>query len=121
MLEFIHGKDIEAVINETNGFLPEHQVMSWAIELCDVLEYLHNHKPDPIIFRDMKPSNVMINSSGDVMLIDFGIAKVFQSGIRGTMIPNPMRSMKTVRKMTRTEGLLIGTVREGTRHSKAGW
>ncbi len=86
VLEFIHGKDMEAVINETNGFLPEHQVITWAIELCDVLEYLHNHKPDPIIFRDMKPSNVMINSSGDVMLVDFGIAKVFQSGIKGTMI-----------------------------------
>jgi serine/threonine protein kinase len=86
VLEFIHGKDMEAIINETNGFLPEYQVLSWAIELCDVLEYLHSHKPDPIIFRDMKPSNVMINSSGDVMLIDFGIAKVFQSGIKGTMI-----------------------------------
>ena len=86
MLEFIHGKDMEAIINETNGFLPEYQVLTWAIELCDVLEYLHGHKPDPIIFRDMKPSNVMINSNGDVMLIDFGIAKVFQSGIKGTMI-----------------------------------
>jgi serine/threonine protein kinase len=86
VLEFIHGKDMEAIINETNGFLPEYQVLTWAIELCDVLEYLHGHKPDPIIFRDMKPSNVMINSNGDVMLIDFGIAKVFQSGIKGTMI-----------------------------------
>ena len=86
VLEFIHGKDMEAIINETNGFLPEYQVMTWAIELCDVLDYLHGHKPDPIIFRDMKPSNVMINSNGDVILIDFGIAKVFQSGIKGTMI-----------------------------------
>ncbi len=86
VLEFIHGKDMEAIINDTNGFLPEHQVISWAIELCDVLEYLHGHKPDPIIFRDMKPSNVMVNSNGDVMLIDFGIAKVFQTGIKGTMI-----------------------------------
>ena len=86
VLEFIHGKDMETIINETNGFLPEPQVLTWAIELCDVLEYLHSHKPDPIIFRDMKPSNVMINSSGDIMLVDFGIAKVFQSGIKGTMI-----------------------------------
>ena len=86
VLEFIHGKDMEAIINETNGFLPEHQVLTWAIELCDVLDYLHGHKPDPIIFRDMKPSNVMINSNGDVILVDFGIAKVFQSGIKGTMI-----------------------------------
>ena len=86
VLEFIHGKDLEAIITETTSFLPEHQVLSWAIELCDVLDYLHKHKPDPIIFRDMKPSNVMINHSGDVILVDFGIAKTFQSGIKGTMI-----------------------------------
>src|SRR3990172_996817 len=86
VLEFIHGKDVEAIINETSGFLPEPQVLSWAIDLCDVLDYLHRHKPDPIIFRDMKPSNVMINHNGSVMLVDFGIAKTFQSGIKGTMI-----------------------------------
>lgn len=86
VLEFIHGKDMEAIINDANGFLPEDQVLSWAVELCDVLDYLHKHKPDPIIFRDMKPSNVMINHNGDVMLVDFGIAKTFQTGIKGTMI-----------------------------------
>ncbi len=86
VLEFIHGKDLETVINDANGFLPEDQVIGWAVQLCDVLEYLHGHKPDPIIFRDMKPSNVMINHNGDVILVDFGIAKTFQSGQKGTMI-----------------------------------
>lgn len=86
ILEFVHGKDLEAVITDTNGFLPEDQVISWSIQLCDVLSYLHGHKPDPIIFRDMKPSNVMINHNGDVILVDFGIAKTFQSGQKGTMI-----------------------------------
>ncbi len=86
VLEFIHGKDLEAIINDTNGFLPEDQVLTWAIQLCDVLAFLHNHKPDPIIFRDMKPSNIMINSNGDVVLVDFGIAKTFQVGQKGTMI-----------------------------------
>ncbi len=86
VLEFIHGKDLEAIINDTNGFLPEDQVLTWAIQLCDVLAFLHNHKPDPIIFRDMKPSNVMVNSNGDVVLVDFGIAKTFQVGQKGTMI-----------------------------------
>jgi len=86
VLEFINGKDLEAIIEETDGFLPEEQVLLWAIELCDVLSFLHNHKPDPIIFRDMKPSNVMINQSQHIMLVDFGIAKPFQSGQRGTMI-----------------------------------
>jgi serine/threonine protein kinase len=86
VLEFIHGKDLETVISDANGFLPEDQVISWGIQLCDVLTYLHAHKPDPIVFRDMKPSNVMINHNGDVILVDFGIAKTFQSGIKGTMI-----------------------------------
>jgi len=86
VLEFIHGKDLETVIADANGFLPEDQVISWAIQLCDVVSYLHAHKPDPVIFRDMKPSNVMINHNGDVVLVDFGIAKTFQSGQKGTMI-----------------------------------
>ncbi|HEY5157697.1 MAG TPA: serine/threonine-protein kinase [Anaerolineales bacterium] len=84
--EFIHGKDMEAMINETAGFLTEERVLAWAIELCDVLSYLHTHKPDPIIFRDMKPSNVMVNSTDHVVLVDFGIAKPFQVGQKGTMI-----------------------------------
>ncbi|HAV78243.1 MAG TPA: protein kinase [Anaerolineae bacterium] len=86
VLEFIHGKDLEAVISDASGFLLEEQVLTWAVALCDVLDYLHKHKPDPIIFRDMKPSNIMINSSGELMLVDFGIAKAFQTGIKGTMI-----------------------------------
>jgi len=86
VLEFVNGKDLEAIIAEQQGFLPEEQVLRWAIELCDVLNYLHSHKPEPIIFRDMKPSNVMINTSGNIVLVDFGIAKPFQSGQKGTMI-----------------------------------
>ena len=85
-LEFINGKDLEAIINETPGFLSEERVLVWAIELCDVLSYLHSHKPDPIIFRDMKPSNVMVNLQDHIVLIDFGIAKPFLVGQKGTMI-----------------------------------
>lgn len=86
VLEYIHGKDLEAILSETPGLLPEDQVIAWAIEICDVLEYLHGHKPEPIIFRDLKPSNIMINHQGHVILVDFGIAKTFQIGQKGTMI-----------------------------------
>jgi outer membrane protein assembly factor BamB/tRNA A-37 threonylcarbamoyl transferase component Bud32 len=86
VLEFIHGKDLEAIINETSGFLAEERVLGWGIELCDVLSFLHAHKPDPIIFRDMKPSNIMVNPSDHIILVDFGIAKPFQVGQKGTMI-----------------------------------
>jgi outer membrane protein assembly factor BamB/tRNA A-37 threonylcarbamoyl transferase component Bud32 len=86
ILEFIQGKDLENILNESSGFLPVDQVLQWAIELCDVLDYLHNHQPGPIIFRDMKPSNAMINQHNHVVLVDFGIAKTFQIGEKGTMI-----------------------------------
>ena len=86
VLEFINGKDLEAIITQSDGFISEEQAISWGIELCDVLSYLHNHKPEPIIFRDIKPSNVMINQDNHIILVDFGIAKAFQSGQKGTMI-----------------------------------
>jgi len=86
VLEYINGRDLEVVLSSTQQFIPEDQVISWAIELCDVLEFLHNHKPEPIIFRDIKPSNIMINQDGRVVLVDFGIAKVFRMGHKGTMI-----------------------------------
>ncbi len=84
--EFVAGKDMDVILSETEGMIAVEQVVTWAIEICDVLEYLHNHRPEPIIFRDMKPSNVMVNNQGHVVLVDFGIAKMFRSGQKGTMI-----------------------------------
>ena len=86
VMEFIDGQDLEEVVGEVEDFLTEEKVVSWAIEICDVLEYLHHHKPNPIIFRDIKPSNVMIDQHNHVRLIDFGIARHFQPGEKGTMI-----------------------------------
>jgi outer membrane protein assembly factor BamB/tRNA A-37 threonylcarbamoyl transferase component Bud32 len=86
IIEFIDGKDLETILLESQDFLSETQVLNWAIELCDVISYLHNYKPEPIIFRDIKPSNIMINTHGHVLLVDFGIAKTFQPGQKGTMI-----------------------------------
>lgn len=86
VMEFIQGRDLETLLNSTDKFLPIEQILSWAIELCDVLSYLHNHEPEPVVFRDMKPANVMIDHHKRVRLIDFGIAKTFQLGQPGTMI-----------------------------------
>jgi outer membrane protein assembly factor BamB/tRNA A-37 threonylcarbamoyl transferase component Bud32 len=86
VIEYVSGKDLEAVLKGRTDFIPEDQVIAWGIELCDVLDFLHNHKPEPIIFRDMKPSNIMINVQNRVVLVDFGIAKVFTTNQKGTMI-----------------------------------
>lgn len=86
VLEFIQGHDLEAVLAETQAFLPEEKVRDWALQICEVLDYLHNHQPQPIIFRDMKPSNIMLDQHGRIRLVDFGIAKLFESDQKGTMI-----------------------------------
>lgn len=84
--EYIEGKDLEAHLNEATEMLNEELVTEWAIQLCDVLSYLHNHQPEPIVFRDMKPSNVMLDNHSHIRLIDFGIARGFTAGQKGTMI-----------------------------------
>lgn len=86
ILEHVSGKDLEALITDTQGFIAEDRLIGWAVELCDVLSFLHNHQPEPLIFRDMKPSNIMVTPQDHVVLVDFGIAKPFQAGQRGTMI-----------------------------------
>ncbi len=81
VMEFIEGKTLEEVLEDAHGPLDETLVMGWALQLCDVLHYLHG-RPQPIIFRDMKPSNVMVTKEpGDnrLKLIDFGIARVFKA------------------------------------------
>ncbi len=85
VMEYVNGSDLELLISKTKE-LPNDKIIEWAIDLCDVLDYLHSQKPDPIVFRDMKPSNVMVDSLGKVRLIDFGIAKTFVSGVKHTMI-----------------------------------
>ncbi len=86
IIEYIEGTDLESLLSEIDLPLPQEKVVNWAIQICDVLSYLHSHQPNPIIFRDMKPSNIMLRNDRRVMLIDFGIAKVFHTGKRGTMI-----------------------------------
>lgn len=85
VLEFIQGKTLDRVIRETPGFFPEKQVLQWGIELCDVLHYLHT-RPQPIIFRDLKPANIMVQPDNHLVLIDFGIARLFDPQTRGTVI-----------------------------------
>jgi eukaryotic-like serine/threonine-protein kinase len=85
VMEYINGKNLEVILQQVEEPLPLNMTLDWAIELCDVLHYLHTRTP-PIIFRDMKPANIMIDSQSRLRLIDFGIARVFEHGEKMTMI-----------------------------------
>src|SRR3974390_3322346 len=78
VMEYIEGKTLEQVLDDAHGSLDEALVMGWALQLCSVLQYLHHRQP-PIIFRDMKPSNVMVTGDNQLKLIDFGIARIFKT------------------------------------------
>ncbi len=86
VLEFIEGENLEDLLEANPQPFTQEEVVEWALQICDVLAYLHSHKP-PVIFRDIKPGNLMMrHHDGRIMVIDFGIAKVFDHGARGTMI-----------------------------------
>ncbi|MFR6171099.1 MAG: serine/threonine protein kinase [Blautia sp.] len=76
VMDYIEGRHLESVLKEY-GAQNQEDVIEWAKQLCDVLAYLHSRKP-PIIYRDMKPSNIMLKPDGKVMLIDFGTAREFK-------------------------------------------
>jgi serine/threonine-protein kinase len=80
VMEFIEGQTLQKMLKERSEPFPEEQVLNWADQLCDVLSYLHSQKPK-IIYRDIKPANVMVLAGSDqVKLIDFGIARFHKLG-----------------------------------------
>ena len=85
VMEYVEGRNLEEELAARGEPLPEGLVIDIARQLCDVLAYLHGLVP-PIIYRDMKPSNVMLNPNGRVVLVDFGIARLFKAARKGTMI-----------------------------------
>jgi serine/threonine protein kinase len=87
VMEFVDGKTLAEVLEQEGQprGLPEARVRSWAAQMCSVLAYLHGQNP-PVIFRDLKPSNIMVTSDDKVKLIDFGIARSFQGGRQATVI-----------------------------------
>ncbi|NLI63652.1 MAG: protein kinase [Bacteroidales bacterium] len=76
VMDYVEGKPLSYLLNEY-GAQPQENVVDWAKQLCDVLQYLHTRTP-PIIYRDMKPANIMLKPDGNVTLIDFGIAREYK-------------------------------------------
>jgi serine/threonine-protein kinase len=81
VMKYISGGDLAARLRAApGGKIDEKTVTDWALQICDVLEYLHLH-PEAIVYRDLKPSNIMIDGkTGRIMLVDFGIARSVGQG-----------------------------------------
>lgn len=77
VMDYVEGRSLQSVL-KSSGAQPQELVVEWGKQLCDVLGYLHTRQP-AIIYRDMKPANVMLKPDGNVMLIDFGTAREFKN------------------------------------------
>ncbi|HKP14061.1 MAG TPA: serine/threonine-protein kinase, partial [Blastocatellia bacterium] len=83
VMRWIGGGDLAEQMRVRGGIVDEATVAKWAIQICDVLHYIHSQKP-PIIYRDLKPANLMLDDkSGRVMLVDFGIARIVRPTEKG--------------------------------------
>lgn len=79
VMEYVPGETLREVLRQAGGQLPVDQALDYIRQICEVLRYLHT-QPVPVIFRDLKPANIMITPLGELKLIDFGIARLFSPG-----------------------------------------
>jgi len=78
VMDFVPGRDLKDLMDEKRRqgkTLPEKQVLTWAAQLCDALDYLHSQNP-PVLHRDIKPANIKLTPSGTIKLVDFGLVKL---------------------------------------------
>src|SRR6185503_8901475 len=78
VMQFIGGVDLARIISQQPGPLPREQVIAWADQLLDALIYLHSHDRQ-VIHRDIKPHNLKLTSTGQIALLDFGLARAKSS------------------------------------------
>ena len=77
VMEIVPGENMEKHIEKRKLPLAEDEILELSLKICDILEYLHTKDP-PVVFRDLKPSNIMMDDMGKIYFIDFGIARVFE-------------------------------------------
>ncbi|MCD4786185.1 MAG: tetratricopeptide repeat protein [Candidatus Eremiobacteraeota bacterium] len=89
VMEYIEGDDLETLLSrQPDGRFNWDRVTSWLRQILDMLGYIHNMTP-PLIYRDMKPSNMLLGDDEQIYLVDFGIARVFAPRKKGTLIGTP--------------------------------
>jgi len=76
VMEYVEGENLQHKLMDQGHPFTEFEVKEWAAKVCEVLDHLHSHRP-PVIYRDLKPSNIMVDTAGDIKLVDFGIARPY--------------------------------------------
>jgi len=77
VMDYVEGRTLEKIIMSAPGPVPEDRAIKWTIELAKILDYLHNSFHTPVVYRDLKPSNIIITPEGSAKLVDFGIARYY--------------------------------------------
>lgn len=84
VMVYVEGEDLQQLLDKRQEPLPEALVLPWIRQVCDALSYLHKQQP-PVIHRDIKPANIKITPQGQAVLVDFGIAKVYDPKLKTTV------------------------------------
>ncbi|WP_068608996.1 serine/threonine protein kinase [Paenibacillus swuensis] len=87
VMEYVEGETLQAHFERLNKKLPHPAINQWILQLCDVFQYLHEQPVHPYVYRDLKPSNVMIDQRKGIRLIDFGIARTYKAGQQQDTVP----------------------------------
>ncbi len=77
VMDYVEGQDLTEMLLQRQTPVPEGQAVTWMFQICQAVAHLHSQRPNPIIHRDIKPSNVKITPTGQAVLVDFGIAKIY--------------------------------------------
>jgi eukaryotic-like serine/threonine-protein kinase len=80
VMDFIKGHTLQHIFDQKNRRMDSKTIVKYALQICELFEYLHHGQSTPIIYRDLKPSNIMVDENDNVRIIDFGIARSFKEG-----------------------------------------
>ena len=128
--DYIEGDTAEKAI-AARGAIPEPTAIRWGVDICDIMSYLHGQQPEPVIYRDLKPANIIISEDGAIRLIDFGSARKYKSGqdsdtvyigTRGYAAPEQYGFGQTsVRSDVYSFGMTMSHIVTGTKPMQAGF
>ncbi|HPZ09140.1 MAG TPA: serine/threonine-protein kinase [Candidatus Eremiobacteraeota bacterium] len=119
VMEYVEGENLESILQKKEGPLPVDDVLYWGIEIANVLNHLHTQSSGPIVYRDIKPANIIITLTGCVKLVDFGIARRYDPskvtdtlrfGTPGYAAPEQFKSAKLGQSTPKSDIYGLGVI-----------